>query len=320
MTTAHPLRGHALVVFAAVCFGINGGMSRVPMEAGLSTGSFTAVRLVSAFLLFLLIALAFDRSALAIPRGRQCLLLIALGLFGVALVQWSYNVAITRLPLGLAVLLEYLAPVWVVLWVRFARRVPVHKRVWPGIAVAIVGLSLIGQIWGPVGELDLVGVGAATLGGVCFAAYFLFGEALTTHESSAQSPLHVVVWSFGIGSIAILLFQWPLETLDTLGQPTSMLGTLNSVSLAAWLPMAWSIVFGTVVPFFLYLVALKYLPSSQATVTAMLEPIIAVGVGWLWFEEVLNTWQLIGVLAVLFGIVLAQSGRTDEHEDLPLTT
>lgn len=88
MRSAHPVRGHVLVVIAAICFGINAGMSRIPMEAGLSPGSFTALRLGGSFLLFLLIAMIFDRSALIPPRGRQLLLMIALGIFGVACVQW----------------------------------------------------------------------------------------------------------------------------------------------------------------------------------------------------------------------------------------
>lgn len=319
MRTAHPARGHLLVVIAAICFGINGGMSRVPMEAGLSTGSFTAIRLGGAFAFFLLIALAFDRSALKPPRGRELWLMIAMGLFGVACVQWTYNVAITRLPLGLTVLLEYLAPVYVVLWVRFVRGTPVHPRVWPGIALAILGLTLIGQIWGPSTGLDPVGLFAATLAGFAFAAYFLLGERLTTHESSGHSPLHVVVWSFGIGAIAVLTLQWPIEGLDALTSQTAMMGAFENIVVSAWIPMAWSIVFGTVVPFFLYLFAMRYIPSSQASVTAMLEPLVAVAVGWLWFNETLNTWQALGVLAVVFGIIMAQSARTDDPVDLPLT-
>lgn len=320
MRSAHPVRGHVLVIIAAICFGINAGMSRIPMEAGLDSGSFTALRLGGSFLLFLAIALIFDRSALIPPRGRQLLLMIALGIFGVACVQWMYNMAITRLPLGFAVLLEYLAPVYVVLWVRFVQGIPVHRRVWPGIGLAIGGLALIGQIWGPSGNLDPLGVLFAVLAGFSFAAYFLIGENLTTHETKAQSPLHVVVWSFGFGSIAMLLIQWPLESLDALGNQASMLGVFESIHIASWVAMLWVTAIGTVLPFFLYLLALSYLPSSQATVTAMLEPIVAVAVGWLWFNEVLNIWQSLGVLAVLGGIVLAQTARTDEPEDLPLTT
>ncbi len=320
MRSAHPLRGHTLVIIAAICFGLNAGISRVPMEAGLSTGSFTFLRLGGSFLLFLIVALLFDRSALIPPRGRQLLLLIALGVFGVACVQWTYNIAITRLPLGLAVLLEYLAPVYVVLWVRFVQGIPVHRRVWPGIGLALLGLSLIGQIWGSGETFDPFGLLMATLAGFSFAAYFLLGENLTTHETQAQSPLHVVVWSFGFGALAMLFIQWPIESTEALTHQASWLGIFEAFETVAWIPMLMSIAIGTVVPFFLYLLALSYLPSSQATVTAMLEPIIAVAVGWLWFAEVLTFWQTLGVLGVLLGIVLAQTARTDEPEDLPLTT
>lgn len=320
MRTVHPARGHVLVIIAAICFGINGGIARVPMEAGLSAGSFTAIRLGGAFVLFLLIALAFDRSALKPPRGRELWLMIALGLFGVAAVQWTYNVAISRLPLGLAVLLEYLAPVYVVLWVRFVYGTPVHRRVWPGIALAILGLALIGQIWGPSVGLDPIGLFAASLSGFAFAAYFLLGERLTTHQSTGHSPLHVVVWSFGIGAIAVVLLQWPIEGIGSLNTEASMMGIFETVTVTAWVPLALSITIGTVVPFFLYLLAMRYIPSSQASVTAMLEPLIAVAVGWLWFYEALSAVQALGVLVVVLGIVMAQSARTDDPVDLPLTT
>ena len=320
MRTAHPRRGHVLVIIAAILFGINGGMSRVPMEAGLSTGSFTVIRLAGAFLLFLVIAVIFDRSALRPPRGRQFWLIIGLGVFGVALLQWSYNVAITRLPLGLAVLLEYLAPVYVVLWVRFVQGKAVHPRVWPGIALAIAGLAMIGQVWDPNGTLDRIGLFAALFSGLAFATYFLIGERLTTHESQARSPLHVVLWSFGFGSLTMLVIQWPLTTLDSLQSPASMLGIFDSTTVVGWVPLVWSIGFGTVIPFFLYLLAMSYIPSSKATVTAMLEPLVAVFVGWLWFSEALTTVQALGVLAVLLGLVLAQTARTDDPTDLPLTT
>jgi len=311
----HARRGLALVVTAAVLFGINAGVTRIPIEAGLPTSTYTTVRATGAFLVFLLIAIAFDRSALRRPRGRDALLIVALGIVGVAFVQWTYNIALTRLPIGIALLIEYLAPVLVVLWVRFVRREPVHPRVWPAIALALAGLALVGQVWNGL-TLDALGLAMALAAAFCFAAYFLLGETLTATSSEPLTALRTVVWSFGVGAITMnVLGGW--EGVDALGDPASMLGRLSDLTVPAWLAMCSVVLFGTVTPFFLYLASLRDLSSSKASVTAMLEPVVAVVVGWLWFSETLTTVQVIGVLGVLAGIVLAQTARHVPEEELP---
>ena len=139
--------GYPLVLLAAALFGLNAGVSRIPLRGGTPTDTFTTVRITIAFLAFVLIALLVDRSALRIPRGRALLLITGLGIVGFAGVQWTYNVAINRLPLGIALLLEYLGPVLVVLWVRFARREHVHPRMWPALVLAVGGLAVVSQVW-----------------------------------------------------------------------------------------------------------------------------------------------------------------------------
>lgn len=308
-------RGLALVITAAIFFGINAGVSRIPMEAGLPVSTFTTARLTFAWLVFLAIAVLFDRSALRRPRGRELLLMIVLGIAGVALLQWTYNIAIVRLPIGIALLLEYLAPVLVVLWVRFVRREPVHPRVWPAIALALAGLALVGRVWNGL-SLDGIGVAMALTAAVCLAAYFLIGESLTAAPVDPPTALRTVVWSFGIGAITMnLLGGW--SGVSTLGEPASMLGRLAELTVPAWSAMIWVVVFGTVTPFFLYLAALRDLSSAKASVTAMLEPVVAVIVGWLWFNETLTTAQVAGVIAVVTGIIVAQTARQVPAEELP---
>jgi len=309
-------RGLALVVTAALFFGVNAGVSRIPIEAGLPVSSFTTVRATAAFLVFALIAVLFDRSALRVPRGRDLLLVVALGIVGVAFMQWSYNIAIVRLPIGIALLLEYLAPVFVVLWVRFGRRDPVHPRVWPAIGLALAGLALVGRVWaGPA--FDGFGIAMGVVSGVCFAGYFLLGEELTASRDPL-TPLRTVVWGFGIGAVTMnVLGGW--DGVSALGEPASMLGRLADVTVPAWAAMAWVVTLGTVMPFFLYLASLRDLSSAKASVTAMLEPVVAVIVGWLWFSETLDAVQLTGVAVVVTGIVLVQTARRIPPDELPPT-
>ncbi len=315
MHQPHVRRGLALVVTAAILFGINAGVSRIPIEAGLPISTFTTVRLTFAWLVFLVIAVLFDRSALRRPRGRDLLLVIVLGIVGVAFVQWTYNIAIVRLPIGIALLLEYLAPVLVVLWVRFVRRETVHPRVWPAIVLALAGLALVGRVWNGL-SLDGLGVAMALAAAVCLAAYFLLGESLTASAVEPLTALRTVVWSFGVGAITMnLLGGW--AGFASLDEPASMLGRLSELTVPAWSAMISVVVFGTVTPFFLYLAALRDLSSSKASVTAMLEPVVAVIVGWLWFSESLTVAQSIGVVGVVTGIILAQTARHVPADELP---
>lgn len=313
MSAPHARLGYAMVIVAAILFGLNGGVSRVAMGAGLEPEAFTTLRITLAAGVFALYAACFRRSALRRPRGTALLLVIALGLVGVAALQLTYNVAITRLPLGIALLIEYLAPVLVVLWVRFVRKEHVRPRMWAAVVLAIVGLAVVGRVWNGL-ELDGLGVVMALLAAVSFAAYFLIGE----HNVGFDDPLRVILWAFIVASVAMNLFQPLWETPDLPGS-TSMLGRLDQQTVNPWLAVATVVVLGTVAPFFLQLAAMRHLPASIVVVVAMLEPVIANVLGWAWFRETLAPVQIVGAAAVIAGILLAQTSRTVEHSpDTPV--
>lgn len=306
MTARNARLGYVLVITAAVLFGINGGLSRVAMGSGLSPGSFTTIRVTGATLVFVAYAARFRRSALRRPRGSALVLVIALGLVGVAALQLTYNVAIDRLPLGVALLIEYLAPVLVVLWVRFVRKEPVRGRMWLAVGLAVVGLAVVSRVWNGL-TFDGLGVVMALLAAVSFAAYFLLGE----HNVGLDDPLRVILWAFVVATVAMNLVE-PLWAVPSTSSSTSMLGRLDQHTVNPWLVIAIIVVLGTVVPFFLEMLALRHLPATIVTVVAMLEPVIANVLGWAWFRESLTPVQALGAIAVLAGIILAQTSRKVE--------
>lgn len=303
---ASPRLGYALIVLAAVLFSLNGGVSRVAMGSGLTPESFTTLRITGATLVFVVYAACFRRSALVRPKGSAFLLVVALGLVGVTGLQLTYNVAIDRLPLGIALLIEYLAPVLVVLWVRFVRHEHVRPRMWAAVALAVVGLAVVSRAWNGL-AFDGLGVVMALLAAVCFAAYFLLGE----HHVGFDDPLRVILWAFVVATVCMNLVR-PIWTTPDLPGTTSGLGRFSDVSVDPWLVIGVVVVLGTVMPFFLGMVALRHLPATVVTVVAMLEPVIAVLIGWSWFRESLTPVQVVGAVAVLAGIVLAQTSRTAE--------
>ena len=303
MPHPNPRLGYALIVAVAVLFGVNGGVSRVAMGAGLSPEAFTTLRITGATVVFVAYAACFRRSALVRPKGSALLLAIALGLVGVLGLQLTYNVAIDRLPLGIALLIEYLAPVLVVLWVRFVRHEQVRPRMWAAVALAVIGLAVVSRAWNGL-AFDGLGVVMALLAAVCFATYFLLGE----RNVGLDDPLRVILWAFVAATVAMNLVQ-PVWTTPDLPATTSGLGRFEGVSVNPWLVIGCVVVLGTVVPFFLSMLALRHLPATIVTVVAMLEPVIAVVLGWAWFRESLAPVQVVGAVAVLAGIVLAQTSR-----------
>jgi drug/metabolite transporter (DMT)-like permease len=302
----NPRLGYALVVLAAILFGLNGGVSRVAMGSGLSPEAFTTLRVTGATLVFVAYAACFRRSALRRPRGSGLLLVIALGVVGVAGLQLTYNVAIDRLPLGLALLIEFLAPVLVVLWVRFVRKEHVRPQMWGAVVLAVGGLAVVSRVWNGL-AFDGLGIVMALLAAVCFATYFLLGE----HNVGLDDPLRIILWAFVVATVCMNVIR-PIWTTPSLPSTTSGLGRLGDVAVSPWLVLGVVVVLGTVVPFFLEMVALRHLPATIVTVVAMLEPVIAVVLGWGWFRESLTAVQVLGVAAVLAGIVLAQTSRRVE--------
>jgi drug/metabolite transporter (DMT)-like permease len=232
-------------------------------------------------------------------------LVVAHGLIGVAALQWTYFVAIDRLPVGMALLLEYQAPILVAVWARVVQKEAVRPRMWLGLALAMAGLAAATGIWkGAV--FDPVGIAAGLGAAVCFSAYFLIGEA----GVGSLDPLRVIVWSFLVASIALNLVS-PITAFDTslLGQEVSLLGALEEYTAPVWVLLVWIVVLGTVVPFAVELFALRHLSATTVTMVAMLEPVGVSLLGWLWFAESLDAVAAAGVVAVVAGIVLAQTAR-----------
>lgn len=306
MVTRRPALGFALVITGALLFIVNAGVSRVALRAGVDPVSLTTVRVTGTLLVLVVVAALFRRDALRPPSGRLGLLIVVHGLIGVAALQWTYFVAIDRLPIGMALLLEYQAPILVALWARFVQKEPVRNRMWVGLALAVVGLAAATGILGGAAEFDVVGIVAGFGAAVCFATYFLIGE----HGVGALDPMRVILWSFLVATIA-LNFVSPVTgiSVDLLGERVSLLGVLKGYDAPVWGLLVWIVILGTLLPFGVELYALRHLRATTVTMIAMLEPIGVSALGWVWFFERLDAVAIVGCVAVVAGIVLAQTAR-----------
>jgi drug/metabolite transporter (DMT)-like permease len=302
-----PALGFGLVVLGALLFILNAGVSRVALRGGVDPLMLTTVRVTGTVVVLAGFAACFRRSALRPPTGRLGLLLVAHGLVGVAALQWMYFVAIDRLPVGMALLLEFQAPILVAVWARVVQKEQVRGRMWLGLALAMSGLAAATGVWRGL-TFDAVGILAGLAAAVCLAAYFLIGE----HGVARLDPLQVILWSFGVAAVALNLVS-PVTTFptDLLGADVSLLGRLASYQVPLWSVLAWVIVLGTLVPFALELLALRHLGATTVTMVAMVEPVGVSLLGWVWFSEELGLAGVLGTVAVVLGIMLAQSARRD---------
>ena len=305
MSARRPAFGFALVLLGATLFIVNAGVSRVALRNGVDPLTLTSIRVTGTAAVLLVFAALFRRSALQPPRGRLAVLLVAHGLVGVAALQWTYFVAIDRLPVGMALLLEYQAPILVALWARFVQKEAVRSRMWLGLALAMVGLAAATGVGGDV-RFDTLGIIAGFGAAVSFAAYFLIGE----HGVANLDPLRVILWSFLVATVVINVVS-PVTAFDTrlLDEAAPLLGRLDAFDLPMWFLLAWVVVLGTLVPFGVELLALNHLRATTVTMIAMVEPVGVTALGWAWFHESLTVVATIGCAAVVAGIVLAQSAR-----------
>ena len=299
-----PALGYAMTLAAAMLFGFNGAVSKVVLSSGLGSLRLSEVRSTGAAL-GLLVGLAILAPQRLRIRREEWRFFVLFGALGLTFVQLFYFLAIHRLPVGIALLIEYIAPLLVALWARYAVREPVRRRIWVALALALAGLAGVVQIWQGL-ALDGLGIAFAAADMVAFAVYILLAE----HGVRRRDPISVSGFGFVVSAVFWALVQpWWSFPARVVGHDVSLLGRLDSWHLPLWALVLWVIVMGTIVPFGLVVSALRHLPATRVGIVAMLEPVAAAVVAWAWLGESLNAAQLAGGVVVLAGIVLAQTAR-----------
>ena len=299
-----PVLGYAMVLAATCMWGVNGTVSKGILGAGLSSPRLTEVRSTGAALALGLVLLLVQPWRLRVRRD-ELLFLAAFGLFGLALVQWLYFFAIHRLEIGIALLIQYLAPVMIALWARFVGKERVRRRIWVALILALAGLSLVVELWQGV-SVDTLGTIAALGAAVAFAVYILLAERAV----GLRDPVSLLCLGFAVAAIfwAIVQPWWsfPAEIAD---DQVHLDGALLSTTTPVWLLMATMIVVGTILPFLLLVGALRHISATRVALTAMFEPVAGALVAYAWLGEELSSLQIAGGAVVLAGILVAQSAR-----------
>jgi drug/metabolite transporter (DMT)-like permease len=303
MFTRH--KGEVFLIIGATAFALNGIVAKMVMQNGLSEWRMLQVRTGGAFLVLLAYVLLTNYKSLKVKLD-EWPLLITYSLIGFALVQFGYFIAISRMHVSMALIIEFTAPIWIVLWIKYVRKSFVPKDMWIAISLAFVGMLLLAQVWDGM-TLDTIGVIAAFLDAFALATFFVLSERLTP----TRSTYSLTVFGFGISS-ALLSIVFPLWNFPfkIFNQSMNLEGPLKDSNAPGWTLILWIVVLGTVIPYLCVLAGIKILSASTSSVIGMLEPVLAGIFAWIWIGESWNAIQLIGGAIVIAGIYIADKTRS----------
>jgi drug/metabolite transporter (DMT)-like permease len=303
-TGRRPPIGYLMALSAGTLFAVNGTVSKVILESGLSSLRLTEVRCAGALVGLTVVLLTVRPQSLRAGR-RELAFLLAFGVLGVAFVQLFYFLAIHRLQIGVSLLIQYLGPLLVALFAHFWLGQRVRRRLWLALLLALGGLTLVVDLWSGV-SLDGLGVVFSLCSAVTFAGYLLLAE----HAVGRREPVSLLCYGFLFASVFWAIAQpWWSFPFEVPGRSVSLLGHFSHLHLPIWALMLWMVVLGTIVPFFLIVGSMRHISATRAGIVAMVEPVVASLVAYAWLDETLGPTQLVGGAIVLCGIVLAQTAR-----------
>nr|WP_203643283.1 EamA family transporter [Streptomyces sp. SID14478] len=300
-----------LALVSALAFGGSGVAAKPLIEAGLDSLYVVWLRVAGAALVML--PVAWRHRSLVLRRP---LLLAGFGLLAVAGVQACYFAAISRIPVGVALLIEYLAPALVLGWVRFVQHKPVTRAAALGVVLAVGGLACVVEVWSGL-SFDVLGLLLALGAACCQVGYFVLsdqGSDAGSAEGGVPDPLGVIAYGLLIGAVLLTVIARPW------GMDWSVLAgsaAMNGTAVPAWLLLCWIVLLATVVAYVTGVVSVRRLSPQVAGVVACLEAVIATVLAWVMLGEHLSAPQLFGGAVVLFGAFIAQSSKPAAAEPEP---
>jgi drug/metabolite transporter (DMT)-like permease len=211
---------------AAALWAVNGTVSKIILASGISSLRLSEVRMTGAVVGFVIVLLAIAPGRLKVRRRE----LAVWGIGGLALVQWLYFLAIHRLAIGIALLIEYVAPLIVALWARYVFHERVRRRIWFALAFALVGLALIVDVRHG-GTVSTAGVAFALGSAVAYTFYLLLAE----HGVGDRDAVSLLAWGFAFGALSwCFVAPWWTFPADRVGADVSLLGRLSDYHLPVW--------------------------------------------------------------------------------------
>jgi len=241
----------------------------------------------------------WQRIELPVPDLVQC---CVLGMLGVAASNYFYYIAIQRTSVAIAIVLQYTAPVWVLLYVvvRRLQRLTLQKVAAAGVAIAGIALT-IGVVGGKSAvpfRLDSYGLIAATLASFSFAFYNVGGHRILVRYDRWR----VLVWTLGSATVFWLIVNPPWRVV------------VAHYSLVQWAFLFVFSMISVLGSFSLYFLGLQHLEPTRAIIASCLEPVFSILLAAVLLGESVRAFQTLGIVLVLSAIVIVQLPARDALE------
>jgi drug/metabolite transporter (DMT)-like permease len=294
---------------SAVSFGISGPLAKSLMVAGWSPTAAVLARLAGGALVLAIVATVVKPDWLSQARA-HARTVVLYGLIPVAGAQLCYYNAVAHLSVGVALLLEYTAPVLVIGWVWATTGRRPSGRMLGGVALAVIGISLVLDV-AHGARIDAVGVAWGLGAAICAVCYFMMSDEVTA-DGSGLHAMTLAAGSLVVATIAV-------GTLGALGVMPLRFASDDVVIAGATLPWLVPVVvlgvLATAIAYLLGISGVARLRPSFASLMGLAEVLFAVLAAWLLLDERITTIQAVGGIVVLLGLTLARPAD-NAREDL----
>ena len=298
---------------SAFTFGMSGPLAKSLMSAGWSPTAAVTARLAGGALVLALAATIIKPDWLREARA-HARTVVAYGLVPVAGAQLCFYNAVARLPVGVALLLEYTAPILVVGWVWATRKQAPSRLTLAGVALAIAGVTLVLDVFSPAthqASIDPVGVIWGLAAAVCAACYFVMSDTVTA-DGSGLNSITLAAGSLVVAAVAVALLGvsgvMPLHF-------TANDAVIGGVTLPWLVPVILMGVVATAIAYTLGISGVARLRPSFASLVGLAEVLFAVLTAWVLLGEGVSAVQAVGGIVVLLGLALARPARRANDDE-----
>jgi drug/metabolite transporter (DMT)-like permease len=299
---ARLVSGLGFAVASAFSFGLSGTLAKGLVEAGWSSGAAVTVRVALATLVLAGPAIVALHGRWHLLR-RNLALVTGYGLAAVAGCQLAYFYAVEHLDVGVALLIEYTAPVAVLAWMWWRHGHRPGRLTLGGGVLALVGLVLVLDLLSGA-DLSLVGVGWALLAMLGAAVYFV----VSASEDNGLPPIVLAAGGLALGTLALSLAG--LVGLVPMAASTASV-SYDGARVPFWLPLVGLGVVTAAVAYTTGIAAGRRLGSRLASFVALLEVVAALLFAWLLLDELPQAVQFVGGALILLGVVGVKLGERD---------
>ncbi|MFZ5647449.1 MAG: DMT family transporter [Bacillota bacterium] len=290
MILSSQMKGFLFILAADMMWSFSAIVAKFLFNRQMSPFDLVQIRIILSFSILAAYLFLFNRKLLKIDH-QDILYMITIGVLGVASVQFTYYLTISQTNVATAIFLQYLAPIFILLYSLAAGKESISPIKLITLICATLGGFLMVKGTPEAGmAVNLPGLLSGLASAIFFAFYTVYGK----YGLKKYSPWTVLAWGMGVGGAVWALYNPPWLTFS------------RYASAGDWLFFVYLAVFATILPFGFFFKGLNYLTPVVAGITSTMEPVLAGILAYLLLGEALTFMQITGCLLILTAVTLLQ--------------